>query len=274
VDELSHHHEEELILRKASVRVRPRGGFASYAETIRNTKYAHQGLTASGRELRIFYHGGARRGEAFENNRQDRVVDLLGNRFLRSPKTINQYLNYGRFLNEDTLNFFVDTAVSRDFFEAAQIRKREKEKILRSQGISDDDITAQISGDMMRWFQEFSATGKIEPTWNTPETEETRENNNRTEVPQQVPPSETRQVEFHPWEGNPPADGDDSPEKVKQDFEDWMKRLRDVDEPRRFCGTLAREASHLQHIVLRATAFVNDPLTTDDSREEGMEWAD
>jgi len=70
------------------------------------------------------------------------------------------------------------------------------------------------------WHEEFRESGKIKPLWTAEEIE-----------PQETPPRETQEkgtrqtveAAFHPWEGNPSRDEDDSLEEIKKDVEDIAK---------------------------------------------------
>ena len=285
VDELVDHSEEELPLRKASVRVRPRGGIASYAEVVRNTKYLEQILLTSDKDYRVLYHGGARKGTAFVNNRQDNVVAVLSERFGKSPKTINQYLNHGRFLNDEALRFLVDREARKDFFEAAQPNKMWKITSLTSQRFSNADITAQISNHMLMWYEQFLQSKKLKPWSDIPESLRAEQNNDHVEPSQETILKETQervqretvQDEFHPWEGNPVGDEDDSLKKIKEDVDELSRRLHDavlIEDPNQFCQALIKEDSQFHLLSLRAAAFKNALRTTTDSGKEVSQWAD
>ena len=255
VDELADHCEEELSIRKACLRTRPRGGIGSYAETVRNTKCLEQILLASNRDLRIFRHGGARRGEAFTNNRQENVRHVIALRLGKSVSTVNQYLNHASFLSDETLNFLTEIGAGKEFFEEAQKNKRLEIMRMRNDRMSDVDITHQISNKVPEWHEEFRESGKIKPLWTAEEIE-----------PQETPPRETQgkgtrqtvEEAFHPWEGNPSRDEDDSLEEIKKDVEDIAKRLleatglTDLDQ---FCRRIMEEASQFYKVSLRAAAF-------------------
>ena len=167
VEEIEEHSNGELAIRKVTLREKPRGGTCSYAESVRNTSILEDILLDSDMDLKVFQHGGSRRGEAFTNSKQENVTKVLSFRLGKSVSTILQYLNHSMFLNDETLNFLIEKEVDKDFFEAAQANKRWKINNLRSQEVLDQEITHQISESMMGWFNEYTQNRKkIKPVWN------------------------------------------------------------------------------------------------------------
>lgn len=125
---ISEHSDEELAIRKVALRIKPRGGTGSYAETVRNTHFLEKILLASDKDLRVFHWGGDRKGEGFINNRHDSVREVLLSRLGKSVSTINQFLNHADYLDDETLNFLASQIASqrvkKGFFEEAQKNKR------------------------------------------------------------------------------------------------------------------------------------------------------
>ena len=163
---LKDHSEDELAMRKAAGRVKPEAGLAGYGETVRNVKYLERRLLASNSDLKVFCHGGARRGDVFTNNTEDNLRKVLSTRLGRSVTTINQFLNHGVSLNDESLNLLASENTPKEFFEKAQAAKRIQITVMKSNRTSDEDITAEISTRMLEWFKEYKATGKVTPIWN------------------------------------------------------------------------------------------------------------
>lgn len=260
VEYLGDHSEEELAIRKVALRVRPRGGIGSYSEIIRNTKRLEEILLASNKDLKVFTHGGTRKGEAFINNKQENVRKIIASRLGKSVSTVNQYLNHGLYLNEDTMNFLADKGVSKDFFEEAQKSKRVEVIRMMSERLSDTEITNRISGEILEWHKEYQNDGKIRPVWNgeNPDTEE--ESENHVEAPQEAMVREVKQEIFNPWCGSTEIIEEDSFEKVKQDTEDLAKKLLEaasLADPNRFYEHIMEEASLFYRISKRAAQFRN-----------------
>jgi hypothetical protein len=166
---LKDHSEDELAMRKAAGRIKPEAGIASYGETVRNVKYLERRLLANS-DLKVFCHGGARRGDVFTNNTEDNLRKVLSIRLGRSVTTINLFLNHGAFLSDETLNFLASENTVKEFFEKAQAAKRTLITAMKGNRVSDEDITAQISRKMVDWHGEYNLTGKITPVWNSSET--------------------------------------------------------------------------------------------------------
>lgn len=253
--------EEELAIRKVALRVRPRGGVGSYAEIIRNVKSLEEILLASNKDLRIFHHGGIRRGETFTNNKQENVSKVLAARLGKSVKTIDQILNHARFLDQETLSFLADKEVGKDFFEEAQKNKRWKITNLTSTRASDQEIKSQISTDMVSWYEEYVNRKEINPIWDTQKTDTKKENIDNTEPLQEMTPREMKQEVFNPWCGNKTTDEEDSLYKVKDDLEALAQKLLKIvtlEDSDEFYKSLMKEISQMHLISLRAAAFSKD----------------
>ena len=258
VDYIEGHSEEELAIRKVALRVLPRGGTGSYAETVRNTRYLEQVLLASDKDLRVFHHGGDRRGEGFTSNKQDNVVKVLSHRLGKSVTTINQYLNHSLFLNGEILNFLADQEVRKDFFERTQPNKRVEITRMMSERLSDAEIANRISEEILEWHKEYQDDGKIRPVWNGENPDAEDEEDNHVEAPQETVVREVKQEIFNPWCGSEGIDEEDSFEKVRQDTEDLAKKLLEVvslADPNRFYERIMEETSHFYLISKRAAQF-------------------
>jgi hypothetical protein len=290
VECISEHCDEELAIRKVSLREKPRGGISSYAETVRNTKYLKEILSASNKDLKVFHHGGSRKGESFTSSKQENVTKVLSFRLGKSISTIGQYLNHGLYLNDETLNFLAEKKADKDFFEKAQIHKRTEINAKKSQRVSDDEITTQISGKMVDWYGEHKVAGKITPVWNEIETDTETGSGRRgistvsrnprvtkSDGPQALaiddvidgdvePLEETIKTEaseesiLDPWQGNKVEDQEDldSLEKVKGDIEELAQRLLaavTLDDPDLFWERIVEEMTCLSRISLRAAFF-------------------
>jgi len=113
---MEEHSEVELSLRKAASRIATRGGLASYSEIIRNVTAAKKQLEASGRDLRVFGHGGKRFGQGFVNDSLVDVKHALALRFTRKPKTITNYLCHGEDLSDELFETLVEQDIPKEFY--------------------------------------------------------------------------------------------------------------------------------------------------------------
>jgi hypothetical protein len=166
VEYLADHSDEELAIRKTALRVKPKGGIASYGEIVRNVKRLEEMLLASNNDLRTLGHGGTRRGEEFVNNKQENVIKVLALRLGKSVSTINQYLSHARYLSEEMLNILATREVNKDFFEKVNSNKTKVFTRMKSDRESDAEITDQISNCMLDWLQDYEQHKKIEPVPN------------------------------------------------------------------------------------------------------------
>jgi len=288
---LREHSDKELAIRKAALRVRPEAGPASYGEVVRNTDYLEREFLASNEDLKVYCHGGARKGAAFTKNTEDNVRKVLSLRLGRSVTTINQFLNHGAFLNDETLNFLAAENSPKEFFEKAQINKRAEITAMKTNRASDEKITAEISTRMLEWFKEYKATGKITPVWNEKETDtETGSamrristgfsrnhrvrksdgpqalaiddvfDNHIEPIPEATEAETEEESAFDSWQGDEAEDQEDSDslEKVRRDTEDLARRLLEavaLDDPELFYEQIVEEVASLHRISLRARVF-------------------
>lgn len=208
VEYLADHSDEELAIRKTALRVKPKGGIASYGEIVRNVKRLEEMLLASNNDLRALGHGGTRRGEEFVNNKQENVIKVVALRLGKSVSTINQYLSHARYLSEEMLNILATREVNKDFFEKVNSNKTTVFTRMKSDRESDAEITDQISNCMLDWLQYYEEHKKIEPVWKeaqTGSTDESQEENPQDPVPSEVKKENEEEKEeiFNPWRGNP-----------------------------------------------------------------------
>jgi hypothetical protein len=221
---IAEHSDEELAIRKVALRVKPKGGTGSYAEIVRNTHLLEKMLLASNKDLRAFHHGGDRKGESFINNRHENVRKVLSSRLGKSMTTINQYLNYALFLNEETLSFLAAERVEKDFFEKAQKNKRVEISRMKAERKSDAEITTQISNSVRKWHQEYLQSDKIKPILGVQgNEEETGDSNPEIQIPQVMIPRVTKSGVFDPWYGNKFENEEDSFEKIKVEVQPQLK---------------------------------------------------
>jgi len=264
---VSEHSDEELAIRKVALRVKPKGGIGSYAETVRNTHSLEKILLASDKDLKVFHHGGDRKGESFTNNRHDNVREVLSSRLGKSVSTINQFLNHANFLDDETLNILASQRVKKDFFEEAQKNKMVEIIRMKAEGKSLDEITAKISDDAREYFR----TGKISPITTTQEDEaEAVDSHPEIQTPQEAVPRATNPKVFDPWYGNESEGEEDSLENIKHDVVASAERLLEsvtLTDPDEFEECVKEEIRRLCFIPYRLSALKQREIRTDSYQE-------
>jgi hypothetical protein len=208
--------ETELAIRKVAIRTMPIGGICSYTELVRNANILFNMLLASSENPVVFSHGGARRGPAYADNREDNIRSLLAERLAKSITTINKYLNHGEYLNEETMGEILTSGEGKKLFEAAQRNKRILIKNMKSDEKSDDEIAAEISKQMIFWLKEYQSTGEIKTDFGveeepeSPDAESLAANKTITE----------KQAHLNPWQGNSEEENDGGPtfESVRDEY--------------------------------------------------------
>jgi len=163
VYEIREHSDTEMAIRKVEVRTKPVGGTCYYAELVRNTNLLAKFLMDEMENPIVFSHGGSRRGSFFTNNREDDIREVLSERLGKGRSTINAYLNFGWYLNNETTDTLISQNTGRAFFEKAQINKRKWISNLKSDGLDEESITNQISSKMLEWREEYQESGDIKP---------------------------------------------------------------------------------------------------------------
>jgi len=263
VEYLADHSDEELAIRKTALRVKPKGGIASYGEKVRNVKRTEGLLLASNNDLRTFRHGGTRKGEEFTNNKQEDVARVLAYRLGRSVSTINQYLSHGRYLSDETLNLLATKEANKDFFEKANTNKTATLTRLKSDRKSDAAITDQISTKMMEWLQEYEQDKKIERVWKETEpspSEESSGDNTEDPAPLEITEEDEEKEEvFQPWQGNPEEPENDSFEQIKRETGELANRLSQaatLDDLNLFCDRIIKEVPRFYQISRKAATLI------------------
>jgi len=155
IEVMVEHSEVELSLRKAASRIATRGGLASYSEIVRNVTAAKKQLEASGRDLRVFGHGGRRFGQGFLNETKADVKHILALRFTRSPKTILNYINHGEDLSDELFDTLVEQDIPKEFYVRYQTKKQKRIKELKKKGLANSERQEQVSALMLGCLAEY-----------------------------------------------------------------------------------------------------------------------
>jgi hypothetical protein len=196
---LDHPDEIETALLKAAIRMMPAGGTCLYSEIVRSTRGLFTMLMGSPEPPTVFSHGGARRGVAYTENKEDNIRVLLAERLGKSKTTINKYLSYSEWLNDEALAVLIEKLMEKDFFEKAQVKKRILVKNLKSAGRPDAEVVAAVSERIVSWATDYQE-GR---SFSDPEAAEVTE----------VPAPEHR-----------PAEGAPAPALLQQTFDHWDGR--------------------------------------------------
>jgi len=161
IEVMAEHSEVELSLRKAASRIATRGGLASYSEIVRNVSVAKKQLEASGRDLRVFGHGGRRSGQDFVNDTEADVKHVLAFRFTRRPKTILNYINHGEDLSDDLLETLVEQDIPKEFYVRYQTEKQKLIKDLKKKGLSNSERQEQVSALMLESLSKYLSSQQV-----------------------------------------------------------------------------------------------------------------
>ena len=152
--------ETEMAIRKTAIRVMPQGGRCIYAELIRNARHLYNMMVASIENPIIFSHGGARKGASYTENKSDNIRSILSDRIGKSVTTINKYLSFGEYVDDETMGVLIESKAEKAFFEQAASNKRLTIKDLRGNDEPADTITKNVSAKTLSWLQEFRENKK------------------------------------------------------------------------------------------------------------------
>ena len=151
---------EEVVLQKCSSRCATRAGTASYAEMIRVSKYTMKYLLKTNSDLKRFTHGGRRKGLKFGDDQEHDVLSLMANRMNLDKSTIREYIDDGKYLDDETLELFVSSTkpkLTRDFFRDLQTKKTPLVKQLEDEEKLESKITKEISELAIKEFKELKS---------------------------------------------------------------------------------------------------------------------
>jgi len=163
VDHIAEHSDIELGIRKSASRDKTLGGDAAYMERSRNCNYLYEMLLSSNSNLRVFSHGGRRRGEGFVNNREEDAIHVLTLRLGKKNRdTVNAYRHHIKHLSDDAIRFFIENNATKKFFEDAQRKKKSFLRMLEEKRLDSIEMTEQVSAFMMDLFAEYHPKDKAE----------------------------------------------------------------------------------------------------------------
>jgi hypothetical protein len=150
--------DESIAIEKAAIRTRPAGGTASFGELIRILAALVALLLNNLTSVKIIIgHGGSRQGKDFEDG--ELLTKLLSERLGKTVNSIKNILFYAKYLSTDVQEEFAINKVSRKFFVATQPKKT---KLIDSlKGKSDEEITIEVSNQVLIWWKEYNVPKEI-----------------------------------------------------------------------------------------------------------------
>ena len=152
VDTLAEHDDDDLVVRKATIRSATRGGKAEYMELSRNAVFLLNWLTSSNPNLKINSHGGRRTGAGF--NKEDNAYRVLSNLLCKSETTIEGYVDHAKYLTEAAIRFFIANRVKKEFFDDMRVEKRTLVAKRVEEKLPEEEIAAEVSSMMITRFSE------------------------------------------------------------------------------------------------------------------------
>ena len=196
--------EINVAIWKASVRTMPIGGRCIYPEEVRNTCRLFLMLCEPADSPVVFSHGGARRGDRYTNCHENNIRLVLEDRLGKKPKTINKYLNHGKFICDEAMQDLINARVKKGFFEAIQKDKQRLIDELTSEQKSHDEIVNAVSDRVLSWLEETQTSDPVEIVITQTDQDESPADEIQ---PQQdvVQQPAARPIEHRHWSGNPSA---------------------------------------------------------------------
>lgn len=157
--------ETALAWVKSYLRMAALDGNASYSERGRNIVITRDFLLREG-----FFntqHGGSRKGESFAEATERSIIKKLAKIFKRSERTIQNYLNHFKFLNQSCIEDLVEADLPKSFFEEIEPAKaafiKGKSALLENSDLNDATTLSEIaSSQVSDWQKSFDRkTGKV-----------------------------------------------------------------------------------------------------------------
>ncbi len=160
VDTLAEHDDDDLVVRKATIRSATRGGKAEHMELCRNAVFLLNWHTSSNPNLKVNTHGGRRRGPEFTSNALDNAYKVLSDLLCKSETTIAGYVDHIKYLTAEAVRFFIVNRVKKEYFDDMRVEKRQLVAKLIEEGQSDEQIAAAVSSKMITRYASFSSDKK------------------------------------------------------------------------------------------------------------------
>ena len=106
--------ELEIAIQKATIRTISDEGKPHFAEMVRNCKKLIEIFLSTMDNPVLYSHGGNRKGINYDPaNRENNIRVLLAERFGKSKSTIDQYINYGEYLDDVILDSIIQSKESK-----------------------------------------------------------------------------------------------------------------------------------------------------------------
>jgi hypothetical protein len=150
-----------IAIFKAAVRSIPRGGICSHAEMMRNTRDCFRLIRGSDELPNKEFHGGCRKGPAFDNSTHQEIVALLADEFGKPKRKIREYINHADYMSDEALGYFVEKGAGRRFFEKAQKNKNYVTDNYKQEELNEPGIIKRVFDHMKEWFEEYTNSEKI-----------------------------------------------------------------------------------------------------------------
>ena len=174
VEKMMEHSDEELCLRKAAIRVKTRGGDASYIESCRNSFITLELLKTTREELIFFNHGGIRHKGSMTGDKINDAKYILSTRLGKQGDTITAHLRHIEGLSGEAIQFFIEHQAEKRFFEKVQSKKRNKMRELEGEKKSPDEILELVYAFMVEEWEKYKLpqnNTNNQPTITTPESQ-------------------------------------------------------------------------------------------------------
>ena len=115
----------------------------SYAEDVRNIQLLYKKIKESIKD-------------GYESIRY-----VIAEKYNRPVEIIDEYLCFGEYLDDHTLNILAGSLEGKHFFELMQKIKRILIKNYRHDALTDNEITSKVSEAVLQMFSEYNVKGKL-----------------------------------------------------------------------------------------------------------------
>ncbi|MGC9329802.1 MAG: hypothetical protein ACP5I1_19360, partial [Candidatus Hinthialibacter sp.] len=160
VDESGYKDEIDLMLRKASFRIRQEGVFCTFGEMIHIVSILLNYLQRQSLNAALYISSAVNPDSLFYGNPEDDLISLLAYHFGMERHQINQWKAYSEHISEEALNMIAYHGVKEDFFKKFRSIKQNLIKPLIQKNTPIEDIRRQVSKAALKMLSLYAQNEK------------------------------------------------------------------------------------------------------------------
>ncbi len=184
--------ERNLLILPISLRTCSSARRISYAEKIWSYVILGRKLMALDDTLFLPRHGGARDKTSNASKTDTSITQVIVEGLDEDRDSVNRCLNYGKHLNDATLNKLAQLKIKKSAFEKIQRRKMKVMRTLEEEGKNPSEITEEVSKQVFDWITKLDSPQKANSGFQNSAPAEDTNGSNNVVVPKDTPDSENK----------------------------------------------------------------------------------